>query len=87
MGKSKQPKPQSDRLQEGISLLNQLKEAGIRENSLPYLQTKQAISEWVRTGEPYEHTIDYSEYGRTGHLSLPRYTNRAADIQLKAKPH
>lgn len=86
MGKPKEPKPQSDRLQEGISLLTQLKETGIRENSLSYLQTKQAISDWVKTGEPYEDTIDYSEYGRIGYLKLPRYTNKAADIQLKSKP-
>jgi hypothetical protein len=86
MGKPKEPKPQTDRLQEGISLLKQLKEAGIRENTLSYLQTKQAITEWVKTGEPYEGTIDYSEYGRFGYLQLPRYTNKAADIQLKIKP-
>lgn len=86
MGRPKQPKPQADRLREGISLLTQLREAGIRENSVAYFQTKQAITDWVRTGEPYEDTIDYSEFGRTGHLSLPRYTNRAADIQLKVKP-
>lgn len=86
MGKPKEPKPQADRLREGVSLLTQLREAGIRENSVAYLQTKQAITDWVRTGEPYEDTIDYSEYGRTCHLSLPRYTNKAADIQLKVKP-
>ncbi len=86
MGKPKEPKPQSDRLREGVSLLNQLREAGIRENSIPYLQTKQAITEWVKSGDPYEDTIDYSQYGYIGHLQLPRYTNRAADIQLKVKP-
>jgi hypothetical protein len=86
MGKTKQPKPQSDRLREAVSLLTQLKEAGIRDNSVAYLQTKQAITNWVKTGEPFEDTIDYSEYGRTAHLQLPRYDNRAADIQLKVKP-
>lgn len=87
MGRPKEPKTQADRLREGISLLTQLRDAGIRENSVAYLQTKQAITHWVRTGEPYEDTIDYSEYGRTAHLALPRYTNKAADIQLKVKPH
>ena len=86
MGRPKEPKPQADRLREAVSLLTQLKEAGILENSLPYLQTKQAITDWVKTGEPYEDTIDYSEYGRIGHLQLPKYTNKAADIQLKVKP-
>lgn len=86
MGRPKQPKPQADRLREAVSLLTQLRDAGIRENSVAYLQTKQIITAWVNTGDPYEDMIDYSEYGRTGHLSLPRYTNRAADIQLKVKP-
>lgn len=87
MGRTKEPKPQADRLREGISLLTQLRDTGIRENSVAYLQTKQAITDWIKTGEPFEDTIDYSEYGRIGHLMLPRYTNKAADIQLKRKPH
>ena len=86
MGRPKEPKPQADRLREGVSLLTQLREAGIRENSVPYLQTKQAITEWVKTGIPYEDKLDYSQYGYIGHLSLPKYTNKAADIQLKVKP-
>lgn len=86
MGKTKEPKPQADRLREGVSLLKQLKEAGIRENTFSYLETKQSITAWVKTGEPFEGTIDYSEYGRMGYLQLPRYNNKAADIQLKVKP-
>jgi hypothetical protein len=86
MGKPKQPKTQEDRLREGVSLLTQLRETGIKEHSMSYLQTKQAISAWVKTGEPYEDSLDFSEYGRVAHICLPRYTNRAADIQLKVKP-
>lgn len=85
MGKPKQPKPQADRLQEGIALLTQLKEAGVKDHTMTYLQIKQRITDWVRTGEPYEDTLDAPEFGRVAELTLPRYTNRVAEIRLKNK--
>jgi len=85
MGRPKELKSQSDRLQEGITLLNQLKDAGVKDHTMTYLHIKQRISYWVRTGEPYEDTMDAPEFGRVAELVLPRYTNRIAEIRLKNK--
>ena len=85
MGKQKDLKPKEERLQEGITLLKQLKEAGIKDHTMSYLRIKQQITEWIKTGDPFEEKISMEEYGRVAEVSLPRYTNRVAEIQLKVK--
>jgi len=85
MGKPKQPKTKEERLQEGISLLRQLKETGIRDHSMSYMEIKKQITDWIQTGEPYEDVIPFPEYGRVAEVCLPRYNNRAADIRLRSK--
>jgi hypothetical protein len=46
----KQEKTKEDRLKEGLSLLKQLKEGGVRGNSLGFLVLTKQVSEWVETG-------------------------------------
>jgi hypothetical protein len=60
----KHEKSQSDRLKEGVSLLTQLKDTGVRQNSMGYLELKGRISEWVKTGISWEGTIQFEEQGR-----------------------
>jgi hypothetical protein len=79
----KQEKIKEDRLKEGLSLLNQLKEGGVRGNSLGFLALKQQISSWVDTGAPWEGTIPFTEYGREAVVSLPKYNNKAAGLNFK----
>lgn len=83
MGKEKQPKTKKERLEEGISLLKQLKETGVKDHSVTYMYIKDTISNWVNTGIPFEETMDAPDLGRTVELSFPKYNNRAADIRLK----
>ena len=85
MSQPKEPKTQKERLEEGIALLTQLKEAGIKDNTMIYLQIKKEITNWITTGKPYEDTMDAPELGRVAEISLPRYNNRVADIRLKVK--
>lgn len=84
MGKPKEPKGQEDRLREGIYLLTHLKTTGIKEHTLSYMTLKQHITAWIKTGEPFEDHIPLQEYQRMAHLQLPRYTNRVAELTLKA---
>jgi hypothetical protein len=79
----KHEKSQSDRLKEGMSLLTQLKDNGVRQNGLGFLELKGRISEWVKTGISWEGTIQFEEYGRIGEVSLPRYNNKAATMHFK----
>lgn len=78
----KQPKTKEDRLKEGISLLTQLKEANVRQYG-GFGELQEKISEWVKTGEPWEGTIPFPEHGRVAELQLPKYNNRAAGMNFK----
>ena len=79
----KQEKTKEERLKEGLSLLTQLKEGGVRGNSLGFLVLKKQVSEWVANGEPWEGTIPFTEYGREAIVSFPKYNNKAAGLNFK----
>jgi hypothetical protein len=80
---AKKEKSKEDRLKEGLSLLNQLTTNGVRANSLSFMDLKQKISAWVASGEPWDGTVPFPEYGREAIVSLPKYDNRAAGINFK----
>ena len=85
MGKPKEVKPKEDRLKEGIALLKQLRDGGIQEHSLGYLELKNKITEWVSNQDSWEGNIPFTEYGRIAEVELPKYTNRAAGLNFKVK--
>jgi hypothetical protein len=85
MGKVKTIKPKEDRLKEGINLLKQLKDNGVRDYSLGFIELKTKISEWVNGEDGWEGTISFGEYSRVAEVDLPKYTNRAAGINFKVK--
>jgi hypothetical protein len=85
MGKVKTIKPKEDRLKEGINLLKQLKDNGVKDYSLGFIELKDKISEWVKSEDGWEGTISFSDYGRIAEVDLPKYTNRSAGINFKVK--
>jgi hypothetical protein len=78
-------KPKEDRLKEGIHLLQQLRDNGVKDNSLSFIELKTKISEWISGDGSWEGTIDFREYGRVAQVDLPKYTNRAAGINFKVR--
>lgn len=82
---AKKDKTKEDRLKEGLSLLNQLKTGGVRDNSLSFMDLRQKISTWIASGEPWDGTVPFPEYQREAIVSLPKYDNRAAGINFKVK--
>lgn len=85
MGKVKTIKPKEERLKEGINLLKQLKDNGVKEYSLGFIELKDKISEWVKSEDGWEGTISFSDYGRIAEVDLPKYINRVAGINFKVK--
>lgn len=85
MGKVKQIKPKEDRVKEGINLLKQLRDNGVRDYSLGFIELKTKISEWVSGEDGWEGDISFSDYGRIAQVDLPKYDNRAAGINFKVK--
>lgn len=78
-------KPKEERLKEGINLLKQLRDNGVKENSLGFIELKTKISEWVSSEGSWDGVIDFREYGRVAEVELPKYTNRAAGINFKVR--
>lgn len=85
MGKVKQIKPKEERLAEGINILKQLRDNGVKDYSLGFIELKEKISEWVKSEDGWEGTISFSDYGRIAEVDLPKYNNRAAGLNFKVK--
>jgi hypothetical protein len=85
MGKPKEVKSKEDRVKEGISLLKQLKDSGVKDHSLGFIELKDKISGWINSETSWEGSIDFREYGRVAEIDLPKYNNRAAGINFKLK--
>ncbi len=85
MGKVKNIKSKEDRVKEGINLLKQLRDNGVKEHSLGFIDLKTKISEWISGEDGWEGDISFSEYGRIAEVDLPKYDNRAAGINFKIK--
>lgn len=85
MGKYKTIKSKEERLKEGINLLKQLKDNGVKDYSLGFIELKDKISEWVKSEDGWEGTISFSDYGRIAEVDLPKYDNRSAGINFKVK--
>jgi hypothetical protein len=85
MGKVKAIKPKAERLSEGINILKQLRDNGVKDHSLGFIELKTKISEWVSGEDGWEGTVSFSEYGRVAEVDLPKYDNRAAGLNFKVK--
>jgi hypothetical protein len=85
MGKVKAIKSKEDRVKEGVALLRQLRDGGVKEYSLGYLELKAKVSEWAGGDGSWEGTIPFPDYGRVAEVDLPKYDNRAAGINFKIK--
>lgn len=85
MGRVKTEKTKEERVAEGVSLLKQLQEAGVRVTFGGFQELQGRIRDWVNTGEPWEGTVAFPEHGRVAEVELPRYNNRAAGINFKVK--
>lgn len=81
----KQVKLKEDRLKEGVNILTQLLNNGIRENSLGYVELKSKITEWIHGDSSWDGIVHFQEYGRFAVVDLPKYNNRSAGIHFKVK--
>ena len=76
-------KSKSDRLAEGVSILTQLRDGGVRKNSLGFLLLKREITTWVDKGILWEGSIPFQEYGREAIVWLPSHGKKAATLHFK----
>ena len=60
----KEIKSKTDRVKEGISILKQLRDNGVKERSYGFIELKTKINEWISNQDSWEGTIDFRDYGR-----------------------
>jgi len=85
MGKQKEIKTKEDRVKEGVHLLKQLRDNGVKEHSPGFIELKTKITEWINSDNSWEGTIIFKEYRRIAEVELPKYNNRVAGINFKVK--
>ena len=81
----KEIKPKIDRVKEGVSLLKQLRDNGVKEWSIGFEDLKEKIKEWVSGEDSWEGSIDFRDYGRVADVELPKYNNKAAGLNFRVK--
>jgi len=77
-------KTKLDRVKETMTILKKLKELGIRVADPGYIGVKDAMTEWINTGEPAEKKIEFPFHGRVAELELPYKERETATMVLKA---
>jgi len=81
----KEIKCKMDRVKEGVSLLKQLRDNGVKEWSIGFEDLKEKIKEWVSGEDSWEGSIDFRDYGRVADVELPKYNNKAAGLNFRVK--
>ena len=81
----KEVKCKMDRVKEGVSLLKQLRDNGVKEQSMGFEDLKEKIKEWVSNEDSWEGSIDFRDYGRVADIELPKYNNKAAGLNFRVK--
>lgn len=80
----KKEKSKGDRVKESVTILKKLIEVGISDGSEGYEKTKEALDEWIKTGESAQHLIPFRTYRRNGILTLPSTADKVAEFILRA---
>ncbi|NDE17575.1 hypothetical protein EBZ80_21880 [bacterium] len=76
-------KPKADRVREGITILQKLKEVGIGPTEPAFAEIQALISGWVNTGEAVAKAVPLVRFDRVAHLVLPRRRTAVASLVLK----
>jgi hypothetical protein len=79
-------KDKETRVKEGVNLLRQLQEVGISKDEPPYKEIQAKVSDWVKTGDPWQGKVEFFRYGRVAEILLPRKATAVASLALKMKP-
>jgi hypothetical protein len=77
-------KPKEDRLKEGITILQKLREVGITDVEPGFREIQNYIRVWVAGGPAAQHRIEFPRYGRVAELLLPRRARNVASMSLKS---
>lgn len=71
MVKSNEVKPIGERLQESMTILNQLKDLGISDTDPGYKELSAKFNDWIRGGDAWQGNVDFVRWNRRAKVLLP----------------
>jgi hypothetical protein len=78
-------KSMTDKAEEAIKLIKQIRDLGILQSDPSYLEVKTHLNEWIKSDEKSikEYTIEFPRYGRKAVLTLPWRSDQTCSFFLK----
>ena len=76
-------KPQADRIQETIAILQKIRELGIPLDSPEVTELKGHFNAYIKEGVCWSGTISFSRYGRIVDVNLPRRADKLVEVTLR----
>jgi hypothetical protein len=80
--KQKITKEKSERVKEGVHLLKQLLDAGVKRSG-SFEDLKKKIDEWILSGEAWAGKVRFEEYGRVAEVVLPSKSGVTASLVFR----
>ncbi len=75
------------RLKESIEILTKLKDLGISSSLPSYIQVKEQLDKWIKTGEYWDGRIEFPTYGRYADIVLPVRKTTSPTFAFKVHHH
>jgi len=81
-------KSMTDKAEEAIKLIKQIRDLGILQSDPSYLEVKTHLNEWIKSDEKKvkDYTIEFPRYGRKATLTLPWREDQTCTFLMK-KPY
>jgi hypothetical protein len=78
-------KSMTDKAEESIKLIKQIRDLGILETEPSYLEVKKHLNEWIKSDEKRvkEYIIEFPRYGRKATLTLPWRDDQTCTFLMK----
>jgi hypothetical protein len=77
-------KPVSNRVRECVTIVKKLTEQlGLDEGSEEIKELRGHMNTYIKTGEEWSGTVDFSKWGRIAHCRFPKKANQTVEITLK----
>lgn len=78
-------KSMTDKAEESIKLIKQIRDLGILETDPSYLEVKKHLNEWIKSNDKKikEYVIEFPRYGRKATLTLPWRDDQTCTFLMK----
>jgi len=78
-------KPQSERVRECLNIMKKLTESlELPSDSDELAALRSHMNAYIKTGDAWSGTVDFSRWGRIAHCVFPKQANKQVEVTLKS---